>query len=103
MAGDPSLTNLLRMLEPVTRPDGLGAARPPALPIEARDFDSLLSEAVARGSADTPPHDAAAAAAGHGPLASLGSMDRIENASLRDLLTRADPPGRDPIPSGGTR
>lgn len=86
--GDNSL-RLLRMLEPAVRPVQGGAATTRQAPIEERSFDSLLAEA--RGiedDADGPD--------GHGGqkaepnmLGPLAQFDAIDNASLRDLVSRA--------------
>ncbi len=95
--------DLLRMLEPAVRPVGLpGPAVQPREPLESRSFESLLEEARATGSGDT----AGAGTAGEvtqeaegsqgvaeprrpapaGWVGRLGSLDRIENGSLRRLI-----------------
>ena len=84
---------LLRMLEPTVRPAGApapgkaGAAG--AAPIEQRDFDALLADASASGTAGPGDAPAVAKVKDH-PLARLTGVDAIENASLRALR---DAPG----------
>lgn len=81
---------LLRLLEPVVRPDGYGqsqTARPETLPLEARSFESLLDQA-ARASQDASQAGDVEAADGvsaksPGPLAQL---DQVDNVSLRALM-----------------
>ena len=103
--------DLLRMLEPLVRPGGVGAptGAKPTVPIEARSFDSLLDEArqlAAAGDGAVPPQGLAAGSPEAGaepaaatraltPLTGLGQVDRIENGSLRDLLAA---PTRNPAP-----
>ena len=85
---------LLRMLEPAVRPGNLPApARVPTLPVEQRDFESLLQEAAAAGEAGAAESVTEVAA---GPLAALADVGRIENPSLRELLSARDS-------GGGTR
>jgi hypothetical protein len=95
--------DLLRMLEPAVRPGGLpGPVSQPRAPLESRSFESLLEEARAmglRGAAEaglagevtqeaggsqgvTEPRRPASA----GWVGRLGSLDRIENGSLRRLI-----------------
>ncbi len=82
---------LLRMLEPAVRPGNLPApTRPATPPVEQRDFETLLQEATAQVSGT---NDEGAPDAGRtpkdspDPLAPLGTLGRIENQSLRQLLS----------------
>ena len=83
-------TDLLRMLEPVTRPDGIHAPGRPrpnhAQPIESRSFASILEGANQAGA----NADGAAKVAADGPTSSvlspLASIDHVENADLRRML-----------------
>jgi hypothetical protein len=84
--------DLLRMLEPVVRPGGLPqASRAKAPPIEGRDFESLLAEAAAERTAEPDETDATSrsAAKSPDPLQGLTGVDRIENATLRALISDA--------------
>ena len=82
---------LLRLLEPVVRPDGrigqVRAAKDTALPIEARSFDSLLQEVrtMATDGIDQPQHGEATLA-DPGLLKPLGRVEKIENASLLRIV-----------------
>lgn len=75
---------LLRMLEPIVRPDGAAAPhRPAQLPFEQQDFAQLLARAqnepvAAEGTEHGPPR----------PLTGLAGVDRIENADLLRLMDR---------------
>jgi len=84
---------LLRMLEPAVRPDGVSRPTPRRdVPIESRSFDSLLQEArqinatQAQDSqtpappADTPPLLKA------GLIGQLAQIDQVHNSSLRALI-----------------
>lgn len=83
-------SDLLRMLEPAVRPGGLTASqRPTTRPIEDKDFESLLAEARAQPAAEAEPQTLDQPARGHDPLRSLAGTDRIENASLRQLVADA--------------
>ena len=86
---------LLRMLEPTVRPDGIaGAGRaaqtPP--PIEAQSFDAVLRQAQAMADdqepvSDVPGEDASTEQSLR--FARLSGIDRIDNAALRGLIARA--------------
>lgn len=97
--------DLLRMLEPPVRPGNLAPPRQPQLPLEQRDFESLLEEArrlglqvaqvLAMAAASDPsavsqksgdPQSSAAASAGTRPLDPLAALDRIENPAVRQLV-----------------
>lgn len=87
---------LLRLLEPIVRPDGLPSRSTPtpAQPFEARSFESFMQEArsisvdEANGDAidqttQSPAKDAS--------LNALSGVDRIENAALRNIVqTQSD-------------
>lgn len=89
--------DLLKLLEPASRPAGLSgptSTSKPSTPIESRSFESVLEEARALpaddeandeigGDAATKKNSEAKAA---GPLAELVRVDRIENESLRRLI-----------------
>jgi len=90
-------SELLRMLEPAVRPGGLpGPGRPGRVPIESRDFDSLLQEAQQmnaqqEGIADEQEGSAEGVQESvketHGGLIGrLGQVGLIENESLRSLI-----------------
>lgn len=88
-------SDLLRMLEPAVRPGGLTASpRPTSRPIEDKDFESLLAEATAGRTAESQPPPQDQPARGPDPLRSLAGTDRIENASLRQLVAGAATPAR---------
>jgi len=99
---------LLRLLEPAVRPDGVSSrSQPVSAPIESRSFDSILTEArdlsqtfdlnqagttqtndtaqvnQSQGAPESQRHE------GVGALASLARVDRIENAALRQLISSA--------------
>lgn len=83
--------DLLRLLEPATRPAGTPArASCPTAPIESRSFESLLEQAreTATRETDGEPETQAAPPASKtaGPLSDLARVDRIENGSLRQLI-----------------
>ena len=85
------------MLEPAVRPGGLpGPKQQPHVPIESRDFESLLDEARSMKidpqqaqDATMDSADSHVAAAREGLMGQLSSVDRIENSSLRHLLKGA--------------
>ncbi len=91
---------LLRMLEPVTRPDGIASDHAARSSIEARSFDSLLREVSATQLSEDARQASAPAAATDADaedratdgqlLASLGSVDRIQSASLRQVLGKGE-------------
>ena len=99
-SGDSAAFNLLRLLEPAVRPGNLPASAKPAnTPIEQRSFESLLEEAQSLN-VPSPAEPALAdltempAEGGEpavkipaGPLAQLGQIDRIDNPSLRRLIS----------------
>ena len=90
---------LLRLLEPVVRPDGqIGPVRGPqeqALPIEARSFESLLRQAQSMSMDGAAEKVGASGPAGQAQwLAPLVEADRIENESIRGLLVRSAGVGR---------
>lgn len=79
-------SQLLRMLEPAVRPDGLGSpTRQPQVPIEARDFDALLAEAQ-KITEDALSPDETQAASKMDAMRMLGDVSRIENESLLRLI-----------------
>ena len=93
--------DLLRMLEPAVRPGGLpGPTQQQRVPIESRDFESLLEEAR-KMNTDAPnepvdrhvvPGGEATTAPQHeGLMQQLAGVNHIENGSLRHLLTGAEP------------
>ena len=105
---------MLRMLEPLVRPDSRsGGTGAPAVPLEHGSFEQLLeqaragpeanpaSDATAGMTAAAPPgaaDHAADAATQHdpqgtmmpSPLAELARFERIENPTLRMMLQRGD-------------
>lgn len=87
--------NLLRMLEPPVRPDGLaGAPRgaQPTTPIESQSFDAVLRQAQAMADEQVTQTDDEAEQANIGQASrftALGGLDRIDNATLRELIARA--------------
>jgi len=87
-------SDLLRMLEPVMRPDGLpGRSSAPTEPFESRSFDSILDEArrfdLGGGEAltqtQTPSADQPRQV---DMLSQLGQVDRIANPTLLQLIDR---------------
>jgi len=85
---------LLRMLEPAVRPGGLpSSAHRITSPIESQSFDSLLAHAQQEktqnddqeegsdASSTTPVKDLP-----NRVLGSLTGLDRVDNASLRELI-----------------
>ncbi len=96
-------TDLLRMLEPAVRPDGVtGSVRPrpeTSQPIESRSFESILGQVQAQATegdvlgeagddqlqASTLQSKSAGQGSGNG-LQELARLDRIENASLMNVL-----------------
>lgn len=84
---------LLQMLMPIVRPDGIAPTRRSEnLPLEDQSFEQMLERfgqtnpvqsdtvsAMQDDDQDTQPTNM---------LAQLGSMDRIENTTLRDMLSR---------------
>ena len=88
---------LLRMLEPTVRPVQTPVARghaPRETSTPARPFEALLTEASQPTGPLTPLADASADEAkaddgptGPDPLSELSRLDRVENASLRRLMT----------------
>ena len=105
-------SDLLRMLEPVVRPDGVSGSGQRALrqnrdqPIEARSFESILDEArqITNESLSVPPETVAAdeftsaekrfdTTQSNDPKPSfspLSGIDRVENDSLRRLMGNQD-------------
>lgn len=89
-------THLLRLLEPIFRPDGRGKdGLAPNEPIESRSFDALLQEASDMALDGPQDDDDGASPTGQsteagdvGLLKSLAQIERIENASLRQLVVR---------------
>ena len=85
------------MLEPAVRPGGLpGPTQQPHVPIESRNFESLLDEARSMNIDSQQARDATAQSTGSqiaagkvGLMGQLASVDRIENSSLRHLLKGA--------------
>jgi len=93
--------NWLRLLEPAVRPDGVTApidrvSGPHHRPVEQRSFEELLAGARAQAAEETAgasasepsasPEAPSTAPAATSPLGDLARVDRIENASLRDLF-----------------
>jgi len=76
---------LLRMLEPAVRPVPTGGGAPAAskAPFEQQSFESLLAAAEADGGG---PADAAEPNRPPPPPSPLSGLNRIENASLRELI-----------------
>lgn len=102
--------DLLRMLEPTLRPDGVsGVARAASQPIESRSFEALLDEAQSAASqsgdaardAGASGSETAEPVARRGPnlIDRLAQVDVIENPSLRSLLNR----GATPSPHNGVQ
>jgi len=88
-------SDLLRMLEPVVRPGGLPASVPqPRVPIESRDFESLLDEARSMNiDAQQVQEDCDLAQSADQSklvrgrlIGQLAAVDQIQNSSLRQLL-----------------
>ncbi len=83
-------SHLLRMLEPAVRPIAGASATTPTAPgkppIEQQSFEALLEAAKQADATDNTESTDAAKPTAPSPLASLAQVDRIENASLRDLL-----------------
>ncbi len=86
---------LLRMLEPAVRPvatpaaPGSGGTRAAQLPLEQRNFESLLNEwQTTQQTEQTEQADAAAPPSRSklDPLRPLGQLGAIENASMRGLI-----------------
>jgi hypothetical protein len=76
--------DLLRRLEPAVRPGNLPAPmREAAQPFEARSFESILNEARAMNVDDVEAEMNAKPASGV-----MAGLDRIENASLHELMAR---------------
>jgi hypothetical protein len=75
---------LLRRLEPAVRPGNLPAPhREAAQPFESRSFESILDEARAMSDDDIEQDNVAKPTGGL-----LSGLDRIENASLHELMAR---------------
>jgi hypothetical protein len=75
---------LLRMLEPIVRPDGAaGFHRPAQLPFEQQDFAQLLAQAQG----EPPPTEGTDHAPAR-PLIGLAGVDRVQNADLLRLMDR---------------
>lgn len=91
--------DLLKMLEPIVRPDGVGGAKPTLRqgrdtePIEKRSFESLLEQARQMNEAeieeDQKKTQGSDEKARQNQLGLLAGLDRIENGSLRQLMSRA--------------
>ncbi len=74
------VSDLLRMLEPIVRPAGLGGAVAAQRPVESQSFEELLRQAqnpTCEGECSEPAPKPA------DPLASLG---HVENAAVRRLI-----------------
>jgi len=86
---------LLRMLEPVVRPDGIsGRGRAPSQPFESQSFEAMLAEAHKQESPSLPQGSAAAsrtAEPARAWCARLGQIDQIENPTLRNLIAAKMP------------
>ncbi|MAX23730.1 MAG: hypothetical protein CMJ19_04425 [Phycisphaeraceae bacterium] len=88
---------LLQMLMPIVRPDGVApASRTQNLPLEDQSFEQMLaglqnqttaadSSLMAMSDVDSQEEVTAQPSQ---MLSQLGGLDRIENAALRDMLTR---------------
>ncbi|MCC6681704.1 MAG: hypothetical protein IT445_12455 [Phycisphaeraceae bacterium] len=92
---------LLRMLEPAVRPvttpaaSGSGA-RASQLPLEQRDFESLLNELQTMQQTEQTDAAAEQSRTRLNPLRSLGQLGAIENASMRGLIS-GNPAGGNPV------
>jgi hypothetical protein len=86
------------MLMPIVRPDGIAStSRPQNLPLEEQSFEQMLSDfkqlqTTSVESSSLAPLDAQqqedALPQPAQMLSQLGGLDRIENTTLRDMLTR---------------
>ncbi len=88
---------LLQMLMPIVRPDGVApASRSQNLPLEDQSFEQMLAglqnqrtvanpSDMAMDDVDLPEEVSIQPSQ---MLSQLGGLDRIENAALRDMLTR---------------
>jgi hypothetical protein len=75
---------LLRRLEPAVRPGNLPAPKREATqPFEARSFESILDEARTMNVDDIEQDNVTKPTSGL-----LSGLDRIENASLHELMAR---------------
>ncbi|MFG0249582.1 MAG: hypothetical protein ACF8OB_11905 [Phycisphaeraceae bacterium JB051] len=88
---------LLQMLMPIVRPDGVApASRTQNLPLEDQSFEQMLAGLQQQTSTVTPSDMAMGDVDSQEEvtvqplqmLSQLGGLDRIENAALRDMLTR---------------
>ncbi len=86
--------DLIRMLEPVTRPDGVkgiapGSQSEPRVPLEQQSFEMLLEEAQGEGGQRmTDGMDAVGQSEKSNSLGVLGGLNRVDNASLANLIAR---------------
>lgn len=84
---------LLQMLMPIVRPDGIAPSRRAQnLPLEQQNFEQLLEsygQTSPASSGDvSQTQDMEDEAQRSQMLSQLGGMNRIENATLRDMLSR---------------
>lgn len=81
---------LLRMLEPVVRPDGIaGRGRAPSQPFESQSFEAMLAEAHKQEETSSPQMAQTlnqSAEPARAWCARLGQIDQIENPTLRNLI-----------------
>jgi len=84
--------DLLRMLEPTVRPDGVAGrapgARAPQQPIEGRDFASLLQEAQ-HTPATQPSVQAASETTASAPTNPLARLNDIPNPAVHRIIHAA--------------
>jgi len=87
---------LLRLLEPVVRPDGLpsSGSKPQAVPFDQRSFNSFLNEAKQLDMMGNEQTNEAVNlnAQKANSLGALSSLDRVENATLRMMLNSTNQP-----------
>ena len=80
--------DLLRLLEPAVRPDGLQGSRcAPKEPFESRSFESLLEEAQSQAQVQARSAESATnKTKAIDPLGPLARVDGIDNAALLKII-----------------